>query len=394
MIRAEVTPVFEKNLNSKKQIVVNVGGAGSSKSYSIAQLLIMKFIEEPEKKFLITRKTLPSLRLTAYKLITDLMKQYEVYSRLEHNKTDRIIQNPLNGSWMVFLSVDDPEKIKSTEFNYIWMEEANEFSFEDFKMLKLRLRAPSKDKKLNQMFLSLNPSDEHGWIKRELIDSGKYEVEIIPSSYKDNPFAPEDYIRDLEALKDQDEVYYKIYALGQWATPKGRIFEFKVIPEFPENVSEIVYGLDFGFNNPTALVKVGIKENNLYIQQVLYETELTNSELIEKLKELIPSRSAEIYADAAEPARIEEIFREGFNIHPAEKSVKDGIDFVKRFKIFITADSVDVISEFRGYKWKTDKDGNILDEPVKFKDHSPDAVRYAVYTHFKRVANIPRVRRL
>ena len=153
----------------------------------------------------------------------------------------------------------------------------------------------------------------------------------------------------------------------------------------PEQFDEIIYGLDFGYNNPSALVEIGIRDENAYILSELYESKLTNADLIEKLKSLIANKNAPVYADAAEPQRIEEITRAGFNIHPADKSVKDGIDYVKRQKILISPECDNAIAEFNTYKWKEDRNGNVLDEPVKFRDHLMDAMRYALYTHSKSV---------
>ena len=164
--------------------------------------------------------------------------------------------------------------------------------------------------------------------------------------------------------------------------PKNLIYNnWEVTDKFPENHDETIYGLDFGFNNPTALVKINYHDGNIYLNQLLYGSKLTNEQLIMQMEGLIENKKDYIYADCAEPQRIEEISSAGFNVYPAEKSVSDGIDFVKRRKLFIHPNSVDVISEIKKYKWKEDRNGNILDEPVKFMDHSMDAIRYGVYSH-------------
>jgi phage terminase large subunit len=108
---------------------------------------------------------------------------------------------------------------------------------------------------------------------------------------------------------------------------------------------------------------------------------MTNGDLIERIQGIIFNKSSCIYADSAEPDRIEEIKRAGFNILPADKSVKDGIDLMKRLQLKISKSSSNIIKEIRAYSWKKDKDKNVLDEPVKFKDHAMDAIRYAVFTH-------------
>jgi len=390
----EATTVFERTVESRKPIIINVGGARSSKSYSIAQIFAVRFLSESNKKFLITRKTLPALKLTAYQVMTDMLKDTGLYRYMNHNHTDRIIR--YRGNMMAFLSIDDPEKIKSTEWNYVWMEEANEFTWDDFVMLDTRMSAPNPDG-INQTFLSLNPSDEMGWIHQRLEPQAN-RVDVVRSNYKDNPFLSESYINEkLLALKDQDEVFYKIYALGEWATPRGMIFtNWDIVADFPV-CDAVVYGIDFGFNDPTTLIACGFKDGELFIDERLYESRLTNAEFMLRMDSLIPEEYAPIYADSADPQRIEEISRftrkngVRFNIHSAEKgagSVRHGIDLMRRMKIHITQNSVNTIAEFRQYKWREDRNGNTLDEPVDYMNHAIDPIRYACSSRSKRTATV------
>lgn len=329
---------------------------------------------------------MPALRMTAYKVAVDLLKEYGLYDTLKHNKSERTLYNPRTNNLWIFTSVDDPEKIKSSEFNYEHMEETNEFSYEDFIILDLRLSGPTNGSEKNQLFMSYNTTDEHNWINKKV--KSRKDVEVIHSTYKDNPFLADTYRKKLENLKDQDESYYRIYTLGLYAELKGFIHKHKIVEvdEFPEQ-QEIIFGLDFGFINPTALIQVDIhlEEMALYFTELLYETELTNAQLIEKLEELLPEkyRKKEMYADSAEPARIEEIYRNGFNVFSSNKSVKDGIDFLNRFKLYTCKDNVNFNDEMRGYKRKVDKKDVILEEPLRFNDHFPCAARYAVYTHLR-----------
>ena len=160
------TPLFELNQKSKAKVVVNVGGAGSSKSYSIAQLIIYKLVNEENKVFGICRKTFPALRMTSMGLILDLLKKYGIYREEKHNKTANTYTYGTNIIW--FFSVDESEKIRSTNFSYLWLEEADEFTWDDYVILKLRLRAPVEEGDLNQMFISLNPANIQGWVAKKL----------------------------------------------------------------------------------------------------------------------------------------------------------------------------------------------------------------------------------
>jgi len=221
--QVEVTRVFEENIYAEKTIVVNVGGARSSKSYSITQIMIQKFNQEKKKELLTTRKTNPALKNTAYKVAINLLKEYGIYNKLVHNKTDQTLYNPRNGNAWLFTSIDNPERIKSTEFNYIHMEEASEFTYDDFMILKLRLSGKCGPDEKNHMYLSLNPNDKNGWIKEELIE--KWDIELIESTYLDAiEFLPAEYVSELEGLKDQDPEYYDVYALGKWAELSGIIW--------------------------------------------------------------------------------------------------------------------------------------------------------------------------
>ena len=159
-----VTPIYHKTRECKAKTIVNVGGAGSSKSYSIAQLLIEKMATEKNKKIGICRKTFPALRMTALDLVIGLLKDYGTYDPNKHNKSNNTYTHKTNV--IQFFSLDEAEKIKSADFSYIWMEECNEFSYEDYIVLKLRLRQPTQEGEVNQMFLSCNPVDAHSWVAR------------------------------------------------------------------------------------------------------------------------------------------------------------------------------------------------------------------------------------
>ena len=377
MTQQTATKVFKQISQSDKRINLLVGGAGSSKSYSVAQWIIQKAYSEPNMRILVTRKTLPSLRITAYRLILDLLNQYNLPFRL--NKSELVVTTPDNTE-ILFKSLDEPEKIKSAEFNYIWVEEATEITIDDYRQLNLRLRRPNDT--VNQMYLSFNPISRLNWIYLELVDKPNPDIIVFKSTYRDNPFLSEEYIQQLLDLINQDENYYKIYTLGEWGILKDVIYSnYNIIDQLPGNPDEIIYGVDFGYNNPSTIVEIYIKDNEYYLRERLYMSKLTNNQLIEYMEKLILDKGNLIYADTAEPARIDEICKQGFICYPSDKEVKDGIDFVKRHRLHITGDSVNLIKEIGGYKYKENKDGMVLDEPVKFNDHLMDAMRYALYTH-------------
>lgn len=396
--QVQVTRIYERNIDSAKPIIVNVGGARSSKSYSILQLLVQKFVSEPRKTILIARKTLPSLRLTAYKVFVDLLKDYGYYDQCDHNRTDRRISYQIDPndetctSTVYFLSIDDPDKIKSTEFNYVFLEEANEFTFNDFFITWTRMSGQTTEDQPNKLYLALNPNDEFSWINQRL--HSWEDVEFVHSTYKDNPFLDEKYKKILTDLESIDPTLYKIYALGEWAQLPNIVYRNYIEAPCEGIFEDEWFGMDFGFNHPTALVWVGRRGGGLWIKEMIYESHRTNQDIIDMLSELEVDTRTPIYADSAEPARIEEIYRAGYNIHAAEKKVDDGIDSVKRHKLHVHPESVNLLKELQTYKWREDKNGNVLDVPVKFNDDCMDAMRYAIHTHLidemKPAAFIPR----
>lgn len=366
----------------RHKILIVYGGAGSGKSYTVAQWVIIRALEQHGAYFLVTRKHNPSLKVTTFALIRHLLDEWQIPYNIRI--ADQEITIGL--SKIFFRGIDDPEKIKSAEFNYVWMEEATEFTREDFQQLRLRIRKHNNGRYRNQMILTFNPISMSHWIYEEFFINLPDDVAILHTTYKDNlKWLPPDYVKELESLKERDEYFYKVYSLGQFASRKGAIYDnWEVIMDEEadkvlEDAEEVFYGLDFGFNNPTALLKIVEKDKTIYIVDELYRRGLTNADLIELMKEFIKPEGV-IYADSAEPARIEEIERHGFIILPAAKSVKDGIDYVKRYKIKVAKRCLNTIKELRNYKWKEDRNGRILDEPVKFMDHAMDALRYAVYT--------------
>lgn len=182
----------------------------------------------------------------------------------------------------------------------------------------------------------------------------------------------------------RDPALRKVYLEGEWGILQNIIYApYVMLDNYPE-VHETIYGLDFGFNNPNALLEIGIKDQEYYLTQRLYKCKMTNNDLIKELESQKIDKNAIIYADSAEPARIEEILRAGYNIQPAEKNVKDGIDFCKNCVFYTRPENEDLNKERQSYRWTENKNGDILDEPEKFDDHLMDTKRYAIYTHARK----------
>lgn len=394
-VKVEVTPLFNKVAAAEAGTVISVGGAGSSKSYTYAQFFTFKrSLVIPKHKLLILRKTRKSLKMSLYADFMEMLEGYGLYSCDRHNKSDLIYTHP-NGSQVVFTGLDNREKIKSTQWHDIWLEEATDFSLYDYIFLNTRkYRGLLQGGLKARIWMSLNPVAS--WIQ-DL--EGKPDTDFIYSTVDDNPYANDEYIKTLDALQSQDETFYNIYRRGLWSACKNTVYPLWDIVTDAGTRGETVYGLDFGYNNPTALIRVNEQDLVFTVSETLHKSLMTMDDIHDMMMATIPAdeRRHLIYADCAEPDRIEDLRRRGWNIRPAYKgphSVKDGIDFVKRFKVQVTADSPNIMSENKLYKWREDTDGNLLEEPVKFKDHTMDAIRYAIYTHWKRLLKITDIKQL
>ncbi len=357
----------------------------------MAQYLILeKAYREKNIGILVVRKTRPAVYTSCWPLMHNWLNKLGL--PYTENKSDLTIQCP-NGNFIMFDSLDNIFKKKSIEgINYVWIEEAAGkyhdaiITKKEFLLLDIICRAPNSNG-INQMFCSFNPVDPVGnkWLYDKVEIEGKTVggKAVLKVNHQDNPFLQQAEHDRIEALADEDEEYNKIYRLGEWATPTCLIYDnWNIVDEMPELYDDIAWGLDFGYSsNPAALIEIRFCGDELYERERIYETNLTNPDLIAKMKDIILNKNQILVADCAEPKSITEIRNAGFNIHACKKgadSVRHGINTVKRFKVHVLSSSPNLIEEKQGYKWKVDRDEKPLPEPVKFNDHLMDAERYLV----------------
>jgi phage terminase large subunit len=371
--RFKVTPVYTANYRalkeSEKRYIVNEGGTRSGKTYSTVQVLITWASNVSKQKITIVSRSLPHLKSGALRDFLEIMDIWGLYSEANHNKTDQIYSFK-NKSYIEFVGLEDPDKARGPGRDLLYVNEANMISKALFDQLDMRTR--------NKVIIDLNPSDFDVWCYH--IADGNDAIKIH-STYRNNlSNLPQKQIEVIESYRDADPLMWQVFGLGLRGTSQEQIYtHWKVTDALPCKGS-VCYGLDFGYNVPSALVKIETYEGANYAEEIIYQTKLTTGDLIEKLKSIGINRADVIYCDAAEPKTIEELTRAGFNAKPAHKDVTEGIRKVKSMPLYITRQSENLIKELKTYKWKTDKNGKVLDEPVKENDHISDALRYAIFT--------------
>jgi phage terminase large subunit len=365
------TVIFEKNyeaISGDKRFIINEGGSRSSKTYSLCQLMIIYCLQNNNKVVSVIRKTFPALRATVLRDFIEILKDIGIYKQEAHNKSEHIYTFA-NGSMIEFFSVDNEQKIRGRKRDIAWLNESNELYFDDYTQINMR----TEDK----LIFDYNPSDSASW----LYELPKDESTLIKSTYRDNPFLPESIKLQIEDLKRTDEALYQIYALGEKAVSKSNIYSnWSFVTHRPARFVKYVYGIDFGYNHPTALMRVYYCDNDIYIEPVIYESYLTTTMLIEKLGTLGIEQTVTILADYSRPEIIQEMNIAGYDVQNANKVVKKGIDNLKTFGV-ICQDDKAIRREYENYKWKKIGD-QILDEPVKLFDDAMDAIRYAT-THIR-----------
>ena len=294
-MRLKTNVVFEHLDESDKKIVAEQGGTRSGKTYNILMWIIFRYsINHTGETITIVRKTFPSVRATVMRDFFDILKKYELYSEDNHSKSAN--EYILNDNLVEFISLDQPQKIRGRKRDLLFINEANELTYEDWQQLVFRTSG--------RIVLDFNPSDEYSWIYDKV--QTREDCDFYITTYKDNPFLDSAIVEEIERLKETDETYWQIYGLGQRGISKATIFQFQE-SEIPEDAEFLSAGLDFGFNDPTTYVEVYRRDNSLYAKELLYRSGMTGHDIAKYLKSI--ELKGIIYADSARPEIIEELRR-------------------------------------------------------------------------------------
>lgn len=386
-------PYFDRLTDYSKFTEVHYGGASSGKSHGVVQKVVVKACKDWKypRKILFTRKVGRSIKDSIFEDVKACLSDFKLLPYCKVNNTDFRITLP-NEAIFLFKGMDDPEKIKSIKgISDVVMEEATEFTLDDYTQLTLRLR--EKKHKNRQIFLMFNPVSKLNWVYKAFFEKGvpiDYErTAIFQSTYKDNRFLDADNRRTIEDLAKRNPAYYRIYALGEFATLDKLVFPNYTKKRLDPNGSTLkklpsYFGLDFGFNDPAAFIHLKVDEKNkkIYFLDEFVEKGLLSNQLFQKIDEF-GYRKEIITADCARPETIAELQKLGVSrIRPSKKgkdSVIHGIQYLMQFELIVDDRCVKLMEELENYTWKKDKKtGEYMDEPVDSYNHVIDAARYAV----------------
>lgn len=397
-----VGPVYLKNFQCKDRIIINRGGTRSGKTYSLSQLFINWLfsgqIEEGGKVMergvlRVVRKYSATIKSTVMADFLEILETTAVdpnnpdgeklYSRIRHNKVDRFFEY---GERRIYFSgIDDPQKARGQKQDILYCNEANELNYADFHQLNFRTTY--------KVFIDFNPDDEDIWINRELEErraERKKDVSVFVSTYLDNPFLTDLEVKEIQNLGFVDPELWQVFGKGEYGKITGLVFPQTSIRDIPESAELVGYGVDWGYSkDPLAVIAVWAdyridekgekKIVGVYYDEIVHEKGMLNSDLDVRLEKEGVERSAYFSADNSSPQNIAEMKALRWNFHGATKgkdSILFGISVMKQYPIYITPRSINLQEEFQKYKWKVDRSGNILNEPIDDFNHGIDACRY------------------
>ncbi|MER0283832.1 PBSX family phage terminase large subunit [Clostridioides difficile] len=387
-------PIYLKHqLNNNNRYQIYFGGSSSGKSFSLAQRTVLD-VFKGNRNYLIVRNVQSTLKRSCLNEITKAISNFKLNEYFQVNKTDMIITCKLNNKQILFCGLDDVEKVKSITpidgvITDIWVEEATETDYKAVKQLDKRLRG--KSKVVKRLTLSFNPILKDHWLYTEYFDIWeddkqyveKDNVSILKTTYKDNKFLAEDDIKALE--NESDKYYYEVYTLGNWGVLGAVIFKNWRVEDFSDIESKFDnfrHGIDWGFaDDPFAYVKSHYDRmrRKLYICDEIEAVGLLNREAAP-----LVSKKANrdlVICDNASPKDVAEFNDLRVNAVSARKgagSIEYGIKFLQGLEIIIHPRCQNFKNEINKYKYKEDKNGNILPIAVDKDNHLIDALRYSL----------------
>ena len=371
----KATTATRKIQKLNKRIRAIQGGTSASKTVSIIIYLIDRAQRDEVPTITsIVSESFPHLKRGAILDFLSIMSQQGYFVDKRWNKTDYTYTFE-TGSKIEFFSVDQPGKVRGPRRDRLFINEANNISYDTFDQLEIRTK--------EFIILDWNPVSEFWYYDKV---ANRPDCEHLILTYKDNEALDPRIIQTIEQRKDR-KGWWKVYGEGQLGEVEGKIYkEWAIVDEIPHHARLERRGLDFGYSNdPSALVAVYYYDGGYILDEELFQKEMSNKQIADTIKN---QRNPEtlVIADSAEPKSIDDIKSYGINIVGAEKgkdSVVNGIQLVQDQRISATKRSINIIKEYRNYLWETDKDGKILNIPEHIFSHSMDAIRYATSSLIK-----------
>lgn len=364
------TTATKKIAKLKKRIRAVQGGTSASKTISVLLILIDRAQRKFKNKELtsIVAESIPHLKRGAMRDFKNIMQSHNYWKDSNWNVTDSIYTFE-TGNQIEFFSSDNGDKLRGARRDWLFMNEANNNTFDAFEQLEVRTK--------KGVYLDWNPTNEY-WFYTEVLGK-RDDIELIILTYKDNEALSPMIVASIEQRRSRPG-WWKVYGEGQLGEVEGKIYkDWQIIDEIPHEARLERRGLDYGYtNDPSAIVDIYYYNGGYILDEVIFQKGLSNKQLADVL---ISRPNVLTVADSAEPKSNDEIKSYGVNIIGAVKgkdSVNQGIQFVQDKRISVTKRSANILKEYRNYLWQTDKEGKVTNTPEHIYSHSMDAIRYGM----------------
>lgn len=385
MDELQYTTALDRIRKLDKRIRIIQGGSSSAKTFSILIDELNYSLTHPNKITTVVTDSYPNLRVGAIRDFLRICRLTNADQVGTWNKTDHTFTLP-NGSIIEFYSVDTMGALGSRR-DRLFVNEANRISYDTFTQLEIRTK--------EQITLDFNPINEF-YAHKELMK--RPDADFIKLTYKDNEALDENIVKALEArIGDGTSNWARVYIFGEIGSLEGNVYSgWITVDEIPENFELKRYGVDFGFNDPTAIVAVYEGEyegtpDAILAKTCCYESKLTTPQIIERCKSLPRWNEIQFVCDNARPEIIAEMRKAMIRAVPCQKSPGEkmngkryNIDLVQRRKVLYLSSDKDLEREYLTYAWKKKKSGEIIDDPEDGMDHICDSLAYSVRSMVKK----------
>lgn len=362
-----------QNITERKKIIQ--GGSSAGKTFAILAILIDRCIKEKNLSVSVVAESMPHLRRGALRDFLNIMKGTNRYFDDHYNRTN-LIYTFSNGSYMEFFAAENSDKLKGSRRDCLLINECNHVTYDAYLQLSIRTRG--------DIYLDYNPTNRF-WVHNELLQ--EEDAKMIILNYKDNEALDDNTVNQFAINKKKANTseywrnWCKVYIDGEVGSLDGVIFDnWKEISNLPEEARLIGYGLDFGYSNdPSSLIGVYKFNEDYILDEVVYRTGLTNNQLHSLFAQEGVEKSAEIWADSAEPKSIKELTNYGWRVRPTSKgrdSIMYGIGLMQQHNLLVTSKSINLITELQNYQWKKNRNDETQNVPIDIYNHAIDAIRY------------------
>lgn len=369
-----------------------VGSAGSGKSYTIAQKIIIRCTRE-KLRVLVCRRYGTTLRQSVVKQFREVLDKWKLTKYIKIRESDFTIIFP-NGSEIIFTGLDDEEKLLSlTNVSTVWVEEAYQVEKNKVEQLNLRMRGTAANQ---QLILSWNPINKGSWLYNFTVENPPENSLYIHSTYRDNPFLNDEYRKAIDELATRNPARYRVFGLGEWGVDsEGLVItnwreeEFDAM-ELAAKGYEHRAGMDVGFVDPSTVIDTLYDRENkiIYIFNEFYKKGCQLDELAEAIKRM-NLKKVKLYVDAADPRAIQFFRNEGIRAEQCKKggstgSVQTGIQFLQNHLIIVHPSCKEIKRELENFSYiRSKQTGEWTQDMTHEFSHTIDGLRYAysdIYT--------------